>query len=177
MGNIVQKSHTLKENVSQHSSLSQGLYPESSSVPVTSIEKPDIHIFLVDDDILYLKLLENQLSGNQKIKITTFRTGEKCLELLSENPDVIILDYFLNGNDKTAKNGLEILIKIKQEHPNIQVLMLSAHENVEIALNCIRHDAFNFIVKNDTTFLRLKHSIKQIFSHYSKVKELVVWDW
>jgi two-component system OmpR family response regulator len=141
------------------------------------IEKSKIKIFLVDDDPLYLKLLENQFLENPAIQVTCFASGEACLLQLHQKPDVIVLDYFLNGSDPEAKNGLAILIRIKEATPDIQVIMLSSYENVEIALNCVSNNAFNFIVKNDTTYLRLKHSIKQIFSHYSKIKELAVWDW
>jgi two-component system OmpR family response regulator len=141
------------------------------------IEKPNIRIFLVDDDPMYLKALEHEFAKNPDIEITSFTTGEECLLRLSDKPDVIVLDYFLNSKQKDAKDGLAILMQIKEKAPATQVIMLSAYENVEIALNCIRNDAFNFIVKNDTTFLRLKYSIKQIFQMYSKVKELVVWDW
>ncbi len=141
------------------------------------IEKPKIKIFLVDDDPMYLKVLENQFAKNTDIEITSFTTGEDCLLHLSEKPDVIVLDYFLNSKKKDAKDGLAILAEIKHTDPNIQVIIISAFENVEMALNCISYNAFNFIVKNETTFLRLKHSVKQIFHLHSELKELVVWDW
>jgi two-component system OmpR family response regulator len=141
------------------------------------IEKPDIKIFLVDDDLMYLKALENQFSKNKDLEISCFSTGEDCLLHLSEKPDVIVLDYFLNSKKKDAKDGLAILAEIKEKYPEIQVILISAYENVEMALNCIHYNAFNFIIKNDTTFLRLKHSIKQIFHLHSEVKEIVVWDW
>lgn len=165
--------HSPKEEIFPSDNTNSGY-----STGITSeIEKSVIRIFLVDDDKLYLKFLENQFSENPVFKVSVFSTGEKCLAHLFEKPDVIILDYFLNSKEEAAKNGLEILIKIKETNSDIHVIMLSSLENVEIALNCIRYNAFNFIVKNSTTFLRLKHSIKQIFQQYSKVKELVVWDW
>lgn len=140
-------------------------------------EELKIKIFLVDDDPLYLKALENEFKENPAFEVITFATGEDCLGHLSSKPDIIVLDYFLNSKNKDALNGLQILIKIKEISPDFNVIMLSAYENVEVALNCMKYDAFNFIVKNETAFLRLKHSIKQIFKIHSKVKELVVWDW
>ena len=132
------------------------------------IEKPKIKIFLVDDDTFYLKVLENQFGRNKDIEISSFLTGEECLLHLFEKPDIIVLDYYLNSKRKD---------EIKERCPEIQVIIISATENVEMALNCINYNAFNFIVKNETTFLRLKHSIKQIFHLHSEVKEIVVWDW
>ncbi len=144
---------------------------------LNEIETPKIKVFLVDDDPLYLKLLETQFAENSSFQVTSFATGEACLLQLFQKPDVVVLDYFLNSKDEHAQNGLSILMRIKEAMPDIQVIILSSYENVEIALNCISNDAFNFIVKNETTFLRLKHSIKQIFKLYSKTKELAVWDW
>lgn len=136
-----------------------------------------IKIFLVDDSPIYLLALKNEFIKNPDFEISTFATGEACLEQLWENPDIIVLDYFLNSKNKDAQDGYSILMQIKEAAPQVHVIILSSHENVEIALNCIRYNAFNFIVKNDTAFLRLKHSIKQIFHFHSKLKELMVWDW
>jgi two-component system OmpR family response regulator len=151
--------------------------PMDALIPDKTIDKPRIKIFLVDDDPLYLRILESHFNENPFLDVTSFPTGEACLDHLSQKPDVVVLDYFLNGKNKNARDGLSILRQIKKDYPDIQVIMLSSHENVEIALNCIRNNAFNFLLKNDITFIRLKHSIKQIFGIHSKVKELVVWDW
>ena len=72
-----------------------------------------IKIFLVDDDTLFLKALEIEFLKNTDFIIECFSTGENCLENLNHNPDVIILDYHLNGIEINAMNGLEALVKIK----------------------------------------------------------------
>ncbi len=56
-----------------------------------------ILIFLVDDDALYLKSLEIEFTENTGSTIRTFSTGEDCIEKISENPDIINLDYHLYG--------------------------------------------------------------------------------
>ena len=76
-----------------------------------------IKIFLVDDDALFLKSLEIDFLNHADFKIETFPTGEACLKSLSQNPDVIILDYQLDGIDPTAMNGIETLNKIKEINP------------------------------------------------------------
>lgn len=140
-------------------------------------EELKIKISLVDDDPLYLKLLVNEFIKNQNIEITTFATGEAFLNRSPYKPDIVVLDYFLNSRNKDAQNGYEILVKLKEVEPDVQVIILSSTENVEIALNCVKYNAFNYIVKNETAFLRLKQSIKNILQLYSKEKELIVWDW
>ena len=72
-----------------------------------------IKLFLVDDDALFLKSLEIEFLQHADFTIETFATGELCMENLSHNPDVIILDYHLDGIDKNAMNGMETLDKIK----------------------------------------------------------------
>lgn len=131
-----------------------------------------IKIFLVDDDALYLKLLEIELLEHGDFDIQTYSTGELCLENLKNNPDVIILDYELNGIDKKAMNGLCILDKIKAYNPLIPVVMLSSQDKIEIAINCMHHKAFDYVVKSETAFFRLGKIIPAIFRFKKMEKEL-----
>ena len=59
-----------------------------------------IKIFLVDDDALFLKSLEIEFLQNADFIVETYPTGELCIAHLSHNPDVIILDYQLDGIDR-----------------------------------------------------------------------------
>src|ERR1022692_2475571 len=88
--------------------------------------KNKIKLFLVDDDAVFLKSLEIEFLQHADFAIETFATGELCMENLSHTPAVIILDYFLDGIDKNAINGLETLDKIKVYNSDIPVVMLSS---------------------------------------------------
>ena len=116
-------------------------------------------LFLVDDDAVFLKLLEIDLREQADFDIETYATGELCIQNLSNNPDVIILDYHLNGIDRNTMNGIEILDKIKAINPHIPVVMLSSQDEIEVAINCMNHKAFDYVIKSDTTILRLKKTI------------------
>lgn len=131
-----------------------------------------IKIFLVDDDAVYLKLLEIELREHGDFEIQTYSTGELCLENLEQTPDVIILDYELNGIDKKARNGLDILDKIKAYNPLIPVVMLSSQDKIEIAINCMHHKAFDYVVKSETAYLRLGKIIPAVFRFKKMEKEL-----
>jgi len=133
-----------------------------------------IKLFLVDDDAMYLKLLEIEFNQNADFALETFATGEICMANLSHNPDVIILDYHLDGIDKNAMNGIEILDKIKAFNPDIPVVMLSSQDKIEVAVNCIHHKAFDYIVKSETAFLRLQKAITTIF-HTQKIEKALSW--
>lgn len=137
-------------------------------------ENKKIRIFLVDDDALYLKLLEMDFLMNGDFTVETFVTGELCLENLKHNPDVVILDYHLDGMDKTAINGLETLDKIKSFNEDIPVIILSAQDKIDVAIECMHHKAYDYVVKSETAFIRLQKIITRIFS-YKKIEKELKW--
>jgi len=131
-----------------------------------------IKLFLVDDDALFLKSLEIEFLQHADFVIETYATGELCMKNLKHNPDVIILDYHLDDIDKTAMNGVETLDKIKEFNPDIPVVMLSSQDKIDVAINCMHHRAFDYVVKSETAFVRLQKIITTIFKYKKMEKEL-----
>ncbi len=131
-----------------------------------------IRLFLVDDDAVFLKSLEIEFLEHADFIIETFATGELCMKDLSHNPDVIILDYHLDGMDKNAMNGMETLDKIKAFNPDIPVVMLSSQDKIDVAINCMHHRAFDYVVKSETAFMRLQKIVTTIFRYKRMEKEL-----
>jgi len=134
--------------------------------------KEKIKLFLVDDDAVFLKSLEIEFLQHADFMIETFATGELCIENLAHSPDVIILDYLLDGVDKNAINGIETLDKIKAINPDIPVVMLSAQDKIDVAISCMHHRAFDYVVKSETAFIRLQKIISTIFKYKKMEKEL-----
>ena len=133
-----------------------------------------INLFLVDDDAVFLKSLEIEFLEHADFTIETFATGELCMASLSHSPDVIILDYYLDGIDKNAMNGIETLDKIKAFNPDIPVVMLSSQDKIDVAISCMHHRAFDYVVKSETAFIRLQKIINSIFK-YKKMERTVNW--
>ena len=131
-------------------------------------------LFLVDDDALFLKSLEIQFLNHANFEIETFATGELCIENLHKNPDIIILDYHLDGIDKSAMNGLKTLDKIKIFNIEIPVIILSSQDKIEVAVSCMHHKAFDYVVKSETAFIRLQKIIASIFK-YQKMENELNW--
>jgi two-component system OmpR family response regulator len=131
-----------------------------------------IKLFLVDDDAVFLKSLEIDFLGRADFIIETFATGELCMANLSHEPDVIILDYYLDGIDTTAMNGIDTLDKIKAFNPDIPVIILSSQDKIEVAINCMHYRAFDYVVKSETAFVRLQQVITTIFRYKKLEKEL-----
>jgi two-component system OmpR family response regulator len=133
-----------------------------------------IKLFLVDDDALFLKSLEIQFLEHADFEIETFATGELCLESISKKPDVVILDFHLDGIVSNAMNGLQTLDKIKIFDSEIPVIMLSSQDKIDVAVQCIHHEAFDYVVKSETAFVRLQKIITAIFQ-YKKMKKELNW--
>lgn len=134
----------------------------------------EILIYMADNDAMFLKTIETEFADNADMNIRTFETGEKCLEQMWQEPDIIVLDYYLNNFKKDAINGLETLIRIKKEHPALPVIMLSAQDNIEIAINCMKNKAFDYIVKSETAFIRLQKTISTVLI-YKKMGKTLSW--
>jgi DNA-binding NtrC family response regulator len=131
-----------------------------------------IKLFLVDDDIVFLKSLEIEFLQHANFSIETYASGELCLANLTHCPDVIILDYLLDGINKTAINGIQTLDRIKAVNPDIPVVMLSSQDKIEVAVDCMHHRAFDYVVKSETAFVRLQKIITTIFTYKKMEKEL-----
>lgn len=136
------------------------------------MNRDKIILFLVDDDAVFLKSLEIDFLESADFTIETFATGELCVAGLSHDPDVIILDYHLDGIDKTAMNGIQTIDKIKAINPDIPVIMLSSQDKIEVAISCMHHRAIDYVVKSETAFVRLQKIITTIFQYKKMEKEL-----
>jgi two-component system OmpR family response regulator len=133
-----------------------------------------IKLFLVDDDALFLKSLEIEFLDHADFDIHTFATGELCVENLKKNPNLVILDFHLDGIHKNAMNGLETLDKIKSFNTNIPVIMLSSQDKIDVAIKCMHHKATDYVVKSETAFFRLKQIITNTL-HSQKIEKTLHW--
>ena len=135
-------------------------------------------IFLVDDDAVFLKLLQIDFLHHGDFEIETYATGELCVASLANMPtdimpDLVILDYHLDGIDKTAMNGMATLDKIKAIG-DIPVVMLSSQDKIEVAIDCMHHKATDYVVKSETSFMRLQKIISNLFE-IKKIKKQLAW--
>ena len=131
-----------------------------------------IKLFLVDDDAVSLKWAAINFLQHADFDIETYATGELCIKNLTHNPDIIVLDYHLDGIDKKAMNGIQTLDKIKQYNSDIPVIMLSSQDKIEVAVDCMHHRAADYVVKSETAFMRLQKIMTHIFSYRKMEKEL-----
>jgi DNA-binding NarL/FixJ family response regulator len=119
-----------------------------------------IRIFLVDDDKVFSQLLKMELSQHPDYEVEMYETGELCLQHLWRKPDVIVLDFNLDGIDKNAMDGIATLNKIKGFDAKIPVIMLSSQEEIELALECLHFHALDYVMKSEILTLRLPQIIE-----------------
>lgn len=120
-------------------------------------------IFVVDDDDMHSNMMHEHLSGNPQLDVRSFSTGEDCIKaLLHVNPDVIVLDYYLNSVYKDAMNGLQILDVIRKLNKDVHVIMLSSQERYGLALQTIQHGAERYVIKGEQAFAEVAAIIAAI---------------
>jgi DNA-binding NtrC family response regulator len=114
-------------------------------------------IFIVEDDPWYGKILEHHLSMNPEYKITRFLSGAECIKNLHLRPDLICLDFSLPDS-----TGDKIYQKIREHLPDVPVIIISAQEDINIALNLLKMGVNDYLVKDNATKDLLWNSIIRI---------------
>ena len=99
-------------------------------------------ILLVDDEDTIRLFLEKTLR-DEGYEALTASTGAEAIEITrSELPDLVLLDLKLPD-----MSGLEVLRQIKEEVPEVCVIMLTAFGDIETAVTAMKKDAFDFVSK------------------------------
>jgi DNA-binding NtrC family response regulator len=115
---------------------------------------------LCDDEESYVDTLRKRLS-RRGLTVLTANSGEQALETLAANPiDVVLLDVKMPGMD-----GMETLSRIKQAHPRVEVIMLTGHANVDVAIRGMEQGAFDYLMKPaemDDLYYKIQDAHKKI---------------
>jgi len=99
-------------------------------------------VLIADDETEYLETLVKRMKKRQ-LDITGVKSGEEALKWLEHNlADVVVLDVRMPGMD-----GVQVLREIKKKHPLVEVIMLTGHANVEVAIEGMELGAFDYLMK------------------------------
>jgi len=99
-------------------------------------------VLLVDDEEKFLEVLSQRL-GTRGIDAETSTTGEEALvKIKNRNFDAIVLDVMMPG-----LGGIETLKRIKQENPEVQIIMLTGQGTVDKAVEAMKEGAIDFLEK------------------------------
>ena len=102
----------------------------------------EVMVLLVDDEVEFVDTLAKRMK-KRKLTAASVNSGEDALEFLDQHPiDVVVLDVKMPGID-----GIETLREIKQQYPLVEVIMLTGHANVEVAIQGMEIGAFDYLMK------------------------------
>jgi two-component system nitrogen regulation response regulator NtrX len=101
-------------------------------------------ILVVDDEVDIREIVSGILS-DEGHETRTAHDSDSALAAISDRvPRLVFLDVWMQGS---KLDGLGLLDEIKNRHPELPVVMISGHGNIEMAVNAIRRGAFDFIEK------------------------------
>jgi len=121
-------------------------------------------IFVVEDDNFFLELVTDDLSENEAYIVKGFSSAESCLDELHQNPDVIVLDFYLDKENPDAMNGMEALDKIVASTPASKVIMLSGQDSLDTATTLLDKGAFDYVIKDMDAVSILQKKIAKALS-------------
>lgn len=137
-------------------------------------------VYLVDDDKMFLTSLKNSLQQKfgKLLRIYEFTKAEDCLVNMErakdedEEPDVVILDYYLNDDrDPDNQNGVKVLRELKNISNDTTVIMLSGEDRLQVAMDCVRNGAYEYVVKSESAFVRIQHALKNVIDNIKSAKK------
>ena len=105
-------------------------------------------IFFVDDDKVILNLMEFTFQSRHDYEVQCFQTGEECLENLSLNPSLVVLDHVLAGAGEERLNGLATLKKIRKVNSEIPVVILTGQGDDDLLTEFIDNGANRYLTKD-----------------------------
>jgi DNA-binding NtrC family response regulator len=129
-------------------------------------EKP-VKIFVVEDNEWYNTLLVYTLSLNPDYEIRSFFNARDFLNCLNELPDIVTLDYRLPD-----LSGLDVLKRIRMENDNVQVILISEQEDIDLVVTLLKMGAYDYITKSNDIKERLLNTVQNLMKDLSLKKEI-----
>jgi DNA-binding NtrC family response regulator len=126
------------------------------------------NVLLVDDEGEFLDTLVKRIQ-KRNVNAKGVRSGEEALAFLEKNPvDVVVLDVRMPGMD-----GIETLRALKRQYPLTEVIMLTGHASLEVAIEGMELGAFDYLMKPveiDDLLYKLQDANKRRTIQLEKIK-------
>lgn len=124
-------------------------------------------IFIVEDDIWYGQLLQYHLQLNPEYEVSLFTSGKECLSKMNLKPDLITLDFSLPD-----MKGDLLFKKIRNNDLNVPVIMITAQEDISVAVNLLKLGVSDYLIKDEATKELLWNSIIRLRENQSLKQEV-----
>jgi two-component system response regulator AtoC len=117
-----------------------------------------LNIFILNDEAETAGKLRRYLVkrfGDQ-LNISLFFRAKSCLRMIDNHVDLVVVDDYLNGKGVPGTPGVGVLKKIKQDHPQTEVIVLSSNEDVGVAVEALRSGARDYILNKRGAWHRIQ---------------------
>ena len=138
------------------------------------------NVLIIDDEAGIRSILKDVLQ-DENYNVFLAEDGYKGLDMLNTEPiDLVILDVWLPN-----MGGIEVLKRIKEEYRDVEVIMISGHANINLAVKAVKMGAFDFlekplslekiitVVRNALELEKLKQENKQLRNNLFMEDEMV----
>ncbi len=123
-------------------------------------------IFVIEDNPIELEMVIEYFSKYPGLTLKGFTNGDECVKEIvvsGISPDMILIDYFLDSEIAHSKDGLEILVKLKEISSNSSIIMHTSVENQRIIDLARQKGAIAYIVKGAAGYKKLDSIIEKYF--------------
>ncbi|NCD24706.1 MAG: response regulator [Deltaproteobacteria bacterium] len=106
------------------------------------MDTKDWNVLLVDDEVDFITTLAERLEL-RGIDARVTHDGQSALKAVAENePRIMVLDMMMPG-----MKGIEVLQRVREEHPAVQVILLTGQGKTRDGIEGMRHGAFAYLMK------------------------------
>jgi DNA-binding NarL/FixJ family response regulator len=123
-------------------------------------------VYIVDDNPVERSMMVDYFEKYPSLTLKEFPNGDECVKdlvMTGGAPDIILMDYFLDSEVAHSKDGLEILVKLKEICPTASIIMHTSVENARIVELARRKGAYDYIVKGTEGYKKLDSIIEKEF--------------
>ncbi len=132
----------------------------------------EIRVLLVDDELDFLETLAKRLE-KRNVDVSCVTSGEEAIaHLKGQAVDVVVLDVKMPG-----MGGLEVLREIKKAYPLTEVIMLTGHASIEVAIEGMELGAFDYLMKPmeiDELLYKVQDAHKKKALQEEKIRHMTV---
>ena len=118
-------------------------------------------IFIVEDDVMYAKILSYHLSQNPDYDVTVFTSGKELLANLYKGPSAISLDFNLPD-----MSGFDVLKRIREFDPELPVVIVSGQQDIATAVESVKKGVYDYVLKDSDTRERIWSVMRNIKANF-----------
>lgn len=115
---------------------------------IRNISKKQL-VYVIDDSIIFRQLLKERLGHIENLEVKTFSSAEECFKKGQEHPNLVLLDFYLNGDNKNNMNSHEVIAVFEELEYPPKVVLVSSETNHALLEEYKDYRNIDFIIKSD----------------------------